>query len=74
MRNIDGPNTLKADEVEYQGWEKAFRLCNDTVQLIITTEVGPRIMSFTRTPSMPGNAEAQTFAFMAATGCGFRRK
>ena len=46
MRNIDGPNTLKADEVEYQGWEKAFRLCNDTVQLIITTEVGPRILSF----------------------------
>jgi hypothetical protein len=32
--------------VEYQGWEKAFRLCNDTVQLIIVTEVRPRILFF----------------------------
>jgi hypothetical protein len=46
MQNIDQANTLAADEVEYQGWEKAFRLCNDTVQLIILTEVGPRILFF----------------------------
>jgi hypothetical protein len=46
MQNIDQVNTLAAHEVEYQGWDKAFRLCNDTVQLIISTEVGPRILFF----------------------------
>jgi len=46
MQDIDEANTLKADEVEYRGWKKAFRLCNDTIQMIILTEVGPRITSF----------------------------
>lgn len=46
MQGIDGASILRADEVEYRGWEKVFRLCNDTVQLIILTQVGPRILSF----------------------------
>jgi hypothetical protein len=46
MRELEAVNTLVADEVEYHGWKKAFRLCNDTVQLIISTEVGPRILCF----------------------------
>lgn len=46
MQQNDQVNTLVADEVEYRGWDKAFRLCNDTVQLIILTEVGPRILFF----------------------------
>lgn len=46
MRQIDEVNTLSADEVAYRGWEKAFRISNDTVQLTILTEVGPRILSF----------------------------
>ena len=43
MRKCERDNGLKEDEIEYRGWSKAFRLCNDTVQLIVTTEVGPRI-------------------------------
>jgi hypothetical protein len=46
MWELGGADTLSADEVAYQGWEKAFRICNDTVQLTILTEVGPRILSF----------------------------
>jgi hypothetical protein len=46
MQDINGTNTRKADEIEYRGWKKAFRLCNDEVQLIISTEVGPRILFF----------------------------
>src|SRR5208282_5119720 len=46
MQEIVGASAPKADEVEYQGWKKTFRICNDTVQLIIVTEVGPRILFF----------------------------
>ncbi len=46
MQEIAGASAPKADEVEYQGWKKAFRICNDTVQLIVLTEVGPRILFF----------------------------
>ena len=46
MQEIVGASAPKADEVEYQGWKKAFRICNETVQLIIVTEVGPRILFF----------------------------
>ena len=36
----------KAEEVEYRKWKKALKISNDTVQLIVLTEVGPRILSF----------------------------
>src|ERR1035438_2267550 len=46
MQKCERSNELKADEIEYQGWSRVFRLCNNTVQLIVTTEVGPRILSY----------------------------
>lgn len=46
MQDIGGTSTLKADEIEYRGWKKAFGLSNDTIQLVISTEVGPRILFF----------------------------
>ena len=46
MQEIFEPGAPRADEVEYQGWKKAFRIRNDTVQLIVLTEVGPRILFF----------------------------
>jgi len=46
MRKNGNGNTVKADEIEYQGWKKVIRLCNGTVQLLIVTEVGPRILFF----------------------------
>jgi hypothetical protein len=46
MQEIAGASALKADEVAYGEWKKAFRICNNTVQLIVLTEVGPRILFF----------------------------
>jgi hypothetical protein len=46
MQESDEASFPQADELEYQGWKTAFRICNDTVQLIILTEVGPRVLFF----------------------------
>ena len=45
MRELEAVNTLVADEVEYQGWKKAFRFA--TIGVIDHfEEVGPRILFF----------------------------
>src|SRR5271165_516064 len=46
MQKLAGAGTAKAEEVEYRKWKKAFKICNDTVQVIVLTEVGPRILFF----------------------------
>lgn len=46
MRRLGSVKTVRGEEVEYQSWKKAFRISNDTVQLIVLTEVGPRILFF----------------------------
>jgi hypothetical protein len=46
MQQTAEASAPKGDEVEYHGWKKALRVCNDTVELIILTEVGPRILFF----------------------------
>lgn len=37
---------MKHELVHYKGWENCVRLSNDIVDLIITTEVGPRIIRY----------------------------
>src|SRR5690606_22097884 len=37
---------LNHEKVDYQGWPNCLRLSNDTVELIVTTDVGPRIIHF----------------------------
>ena len=39
-------STVEVDTVEYEGWEHCLRVTNGTVELIATTEVGPRIVHF----------------------------
>ena len=46
MQDLIEARTASAEEVEYQGWKTAFRISNDTVQLVISTEVGPRILFY----------------------------
>jgi len=46
MQKLDSISTVTGEEVEYQSWKKAFRIGNDTVRLIVLTEVGPRILFF----------------------------
>lgn len=37
---------VKTNEVEYQKWNKAFKIYNNAVEVIVLTEVGPRILFF----------------------------
>jgi hypothetical protein len=46
MEELAGVGTVKAEQVGYQKWKKAFRIFNDTVQLVVLTEVGPRVIFF----------------------------
>jgi hypothetical protein len=46
MQQFHGASALKVDEVEYRGWKNALRIYNDTVELVVLTEVGPRILFF----------------------------
>lgn len=46
MQELAGVKTVKGEEVEHGNWKTAFRISNDTVQLIVSTEVGPRILLF----------------------------
>ncbi|MBN1287106.1 MAG: hypothetical protein JXB47_17025 [Anaerolineae bacterium] len=34
------------EKVEYKGWPNCYKLANDKVELIVTTDVGPRIIRF----------------------------
>lgn len=36
------------DTIPYKGWTNNLRLANDTVELLVTLDVGPRILSFRR--------------------------
>ncbi len=46
MQDARETTTPTADEIEYQRWKTAFRIFNDTVELIVSTEVGPRILFY----------------------------
>lgn len=36
----------RVDKIEYRGWPNCHRLSNDLVELIVTTDVGPRLIRF----------------------------
>jgi len=38
--------TLSLEKINYQGWSNCYRLANNLVQLVATTDVGPRIIRF----------------------------
>ena len=37
---------MKVTKVEYAGWKNCLRMANDEVELIVTTDVGPRVIHF----------------------------
>ncbi|MCC5850432.1 MAG: hypothetical protein JJU29_20290 [Verrucomicrobia bacterium] len=37
---------MKLEKTTYKGWENCLRLFNDTVELVVTLDVGPRIISY----------------------------
>jgi hypothetical protein len=46
MQELAAVGTVRAEEVEYNKWKHALKICNDTVQLIVLTQIGPRILFF----------------------------
>lgn len=37
---------VKVEKVAYQGWPNCYRISNGTVELIVTTDVGPRVIRY----------------------------
>ncbi len=37
---------MQIEKVQYRGWPNCYRLANDRVDLILTTDVGPRVIRF----------------------------
>src|SRR5437764_14309932 len=36
----------KTEKIDYQGWTNSWRLSNGTVELVVTGDVGPRVMRY----------------------------
>ena len=41
---------MKIEKMEYKGWPNCYRLSNNLIDLVVTTDVGPRIIRY----SFPG--------------------
>jgi hypothetical protein len=39
-------NSLKVEKINYKGWPNCYRLSNGIIDLIVTTDVGPRVIRF----------------------------
>src|SRR5437899_4233208 len=37
---------VKVEKIEYKGWRNCYRVSNGEVELIVTTDVGPRVIRF----------------------------
>jgi hypothetical protein len=40
------PKKMQASKTNYRGWRNCYRLANKAIELIVTTDVGPRIIHF----------------------------
>jgi len=64
--------TVKVEKVEYKGWQNCYRVSNGTVEVIVTGDVGPRIIRyafiggqnlFKEYPDQLGKSGESTFQF-----------
>lgn len=46
LRSVELRTAMKINQVAYGNWKNALRISNDTVQLIVLTDVGPRILFY----------------------------
>lgn len=46
MTDLNHPNMIKLEKVTFADWPNCLKLSNGTVELIATTDVGPRILHF----------------------------
>jgi hypothetical protein len=38
--------TVRIEKVPYGGWDNCYRICNDEIELIITSDIGPRVIRY----------------------------
>lgn len=43
---MDSANAVRVERVEYGGWPDCYRISNGSVELIVTSDVGPRILRY----------------------------
>jgi hypothetical protein len=43
---IAAPSAVKVEETAYKGWPNCFRIANGDVELLVTSDIGPRIIRF----------------------------
>jgi len=46
LTTMSASAAVKIDKVSYDGWPNCYRLSNGEVELIVTTDVGPRVMRY----------------------------
>src|SRR5947209_4532487 len=44
--NSSEPMTTKLDTIDYHGWKNSLRLTNGSIELVVTADVGPRVIRF----------------------------
>lgn len=73
---------MNIEKVSWGGWPNCYRLSNDDVELIVTTDVGPRVMryAFIGGPNVfleladeLGSPARRSFGLAAVIVCGARR-
>jgi hypothetical protein len=60
--------------ITYKGWPNCIRLYNDEIELIATTDIGPRVMSSMYRRRIRVKPGAVNGGYMAGTAYGLRRK
>ncbi|HEV2690204.1 MAG TPA: hypothetical protein VGV35_16715, partial [Bryobacteraceae bacterium] len=43
---ISATAAVKIEKTQYQGWPNCYRISNGEIELVVTTDVGPRIMRY----------------------------
>ena len=71
------------ERVKYRGWENCWKFSNESVELIVLADVGPRVIwygvlggenQFTKWRRMRGERARRNSGFTGDTGCGPHRR
>lgn len=46
MKGMEVANKVRVEKIEYAGWPNCYRVSNGTVELVVTGDVGPRVLRY----------------------------
>lgn len=46
MQSMDSATEVRVEKIEYAGWSNCYRISNGSVQLVVTGDVGPRVLHY----------------------------